>query len=54
MKDMKKYSKPQIGVISIPSPVILAGSGETGTTMYNSGFSSSSEALGRDNDLDWD
>ena len=48
MKVMKKYSKPQIEVITIPSPVILAGSGEKGTTLYGSDkFDSSSEALSR-------
>ena len=57
MKNMKKYIKPQIQVIPLNcQQSILAGSGETGTTMYNSGFDSSKDALGRefDDDFDWE
>jgi len=54
---MKKYIKPQIQVIPLNChQSILAGSGVKGTTMYNSGFVSSEEALGRefDDDFDWE
>ena len=54
---MKKYIKPQIQVIPLNcQQSILAGSGEKGTTMYNSDFDSSKEALGRefDDDFDWE
>jgi len=55
MKTMKKYIKPQIQVIPLNcQQSILAGSGETGTTMYNSGFNPSSDALGRQYDYDFD
>jgi hypothetical protein len=57
MKTMKKYIKPQIQVIPLNcQQSILAGSGEKGTTMYNSGFDSSKDALSRefDDDFDWD
>ena len=51
MKNMKKYIKPQIQVIPLNcQQSILAGSGETGTTMYNTGFDSNSDALGREFD----
>jgi len=51
MKNMKKYIKPQIQVIPLNcQQSILAGSGETGTTMYNSGFDPNSDALGREFD----
>lgn len=49
---MKKYIKPQIQVIPLNcQQSILAGSGETGTTMYKTGFYSNSEALGREFDF---
>jgi hypothetical protein len=55
MKTMKKYIIPQIQVIPLNcQQSILAGSGETGTTMYNSGFNSNSDALGREYDYDFD
>jgi hypothetical protein len=57
MKNMKKYIKPQIQVIPLNcQQSILAGSGVTGTTMYDTGFNSDSEALSRefDDDFDWD
>ena len=55
MKTMKKYIKPQIQVIPLNcQQSILAGSGETGTTMYDSGFNPSSDALGREYDYDFD
>ena len=47
---MKRYYQtPQMEVITIQNPVILAGSGERvrGTTIYEEGFDSSSEALVR-------
>lgn len=45
---MKKYIIPQIQVITLNcQQSILTGSGEKGTTMYNSGFDSSKEALSR-------
>ena len=45
MKNMKKYIKPQIQVIPLNcQQSILAGSGETGTTMYNTGFDPNSDA----------
>ena len=57
MKTMKKYIIPQIQVIPLNcQQSILAGSGEKGTTMYNTGFDSGSDALSRgfDDDFDWD
>ena len=57
MKTMKKYIKPQIQVIPLNcQQCILAGSEVIGTTMYNSNFDSSKEALGRefDDDFDWE
>ncbi len=54
---MKKYIIPQIQVIPLNcQQSILAGSGEKGTTMYNTGFDSGSDALSRgfDDDFDWD
>ena len=57
MKTMKKYIIPQIQVIPLNcQQSILAGSGEKGTTMYNTGFDSGSDALSRgfDDYFDWD
>ena len=44
---MKKYIKPQIQVIPLNcQQSILAGSGETGTKIYDTGFNRNSDALG--------
>ncbi len=54
---MKKYIIPQIQVITFNyQQSILAGSGVTGTTMYDTFFDSGSDALGRefDDDFDWE
>ena len=54
---MKKYIKPQIQVIPLNcQQSILAGSEVIGTTMHNSNFDPSKEALGRefDDDFDWE
>ena len=45
---MKRYYQtPQMKVITIQNPVILAGSDPTGANLYDSGFNANSEALGR-------
>lgn len=57
MKTMKKYIIPQIQVIPLNcQQSILAGSGEKGTTMYNTGFDPTSDALVPkfDYDFDWE
>ena len=57
MKNMKKYIKPQIQVITLNcQQSILTGSGVTGTTMHTTGFVPNSVALGRgvDDDFDWE
>ena len=49
MKTMKKYIKPQIEVILFNChQSILAGSGPYTINMYEEGFNSGSEALGRE------
>lgn len=49
MKTMKKYIKPQIQVITFNChQSILAGSGPYTIDVYDDGFVSSAEALGRE------
>ena len=53
MKTMKKYIKPQIEVILFNChQSILAGSGPYTINVYDGGFDSSAEALGREFDYD--
>lgn len=53
MKTMKKYIKPQIQVIPLNcQQSILAGSGPYTINVYDDGFNSGSEALGREFDYD--
>ena len=55
MKTMKKYIKPQIQVIPLNcQQSILAGSVETGTTMFDTGFDPNSDALVPEFDYDFD
>ena len=52
---MKKYIKPQIQVIPLNChQSILAGSGPYTIDVYDDGFVSSAEALGREFDDDFD
>ena len=54
---MKKYIIPQIQVIPLNcQQSILAGSGPYTINVYDKGFESGSEALGRefDDDFDWE
>ena len=54
---MKKYIKPQIQVIPLNChQSILAGSGPYTINVYDDGFKSGSDALGRefDDDFDWE
>ena len=52
---MKKYIKPQIQVIPLNcQQSILAGSVETGTTMFDTGFDPNSDALVPEFDYDFD
>ena len=53
MKTMKKYIKPQIQVIPLNChQSILSGSGPYTINVYDEGFNSGSEALGREFDYD--
>ena len=55
MKTMKKYIIPQIQVIRLNcQQSILAGSGPYTINVYDEGFESGSDALGREFDDDFD